>query len=48
MTETFGRETGTDEDYYRIWDRLPGETRDFVPAMMAAAKIGREPARYGF
>ena len=48
MTEAFGRETGTDEDYYRIWDQLPGETRDFVPAMVAAAKIGREPGRYGF
>ena len=48
MTETFGRETGTDEDYYRLWDHLPGETRDFVPAMVAAAKIGREPGRYGF
>jgi membrane-bound lytic murein transglycosylase D len=48
MTEAFGRETGTDEDYYRIWDQLPGETRDFVPAMVAAARIGKEPARYGF
>jgi membrane-bound lytic murein transglycosylase D len=48
MTEAFGRETGSDEDYYRIWDQLPGETRDFVPAMVAAARIGREPARYGF
>ncbi|HYK04852.1 MAG TPA: lytic transglycosylase domain-containing protein [Thermoanaerobaculia bacterium] len=48
MTETFGRETGSDEDYYRIWDQLPGETRDFVPAMVAAAKIGKEPGRYGF
>jgi membrane-bound lytic murein transglycosylase D len=48
MTETFGRETGTDEDYYRLWDQLPGETRDYVPAMVAAAKIGKDPARYGF
>ena len=48
MTEAFGRETGSDEDYYRIWDQLPGETRDFVPAMVAAAKIGKEPGRYGF
>ena len=48
MTETFGRESGTDEDYYRIWDQLPGETRDFVPAMVAAARIGRDPVQYGF
>jgi membrane-bound lytic murein transglycosylase D len=48
MTEAFGREKGSDEDYYRIWDQLPGETRDFVPAMVAAMRIGRNPARYGF
>ncbi len=48
MTEAFGRETGTDEDYYRIWDQLPGETRDYVPAMVAAARIGKDPVRYGF
>ena len=48
MTEATGSEKGTDADYYRIWDQLPGETRDFVPAMVAAAKIGREPGRYGF
>ncbi len=42
MTEATGSEKGTDEDYYRIWDRLPGETRDFVPAIVAAARLGRE------
>lgn len=48
MTEATGAERGTDDEYYRIWDRLPGETRDFVPAMVALRKLGREPARYGF
>lgn len=48
MTEATGKESGTDADYYRIWERLPGETRDFVPVMMAARIIGRDPARYGF
>jgi membrane-bound lytic murein transglycosylase D len=48
MTEATGSERGTDADYYRIWDQLPGETRDFVPAMVALARLGREPARYGF
>ena len=48
MTEATGREMGTDADYYRLWDRWPGETRDFVPAMMAARKIAREPGRFGF
>jgi len=41
MTEATGSEKGTDEDYYRIWDRLPGETRDFVPAIIAAARLAR-------
>ena len=48
MTEATGKESGTDADYYRIWDQLPGETRDFVPAMVAAWRIARDPARYGF
>ena len=48
MTEVTGSEKGPDADYYRIWDQLPGETRDFVPVMVAAARIGKDPARYGF
>jgi membrane-bound lytic murein transglycosylase D len=39
MTDAFGRETGTDDDYFRIWDQLPGETRDYVPAMIAARRV---------
>ncbi len=41
MTEATGAEKGTDADYYRIWNELPGETRDFVPAMVALARIGK-------
>lgn len=48
MTEETGAESGSDADYYRIWDKLPGETRDFVPAMVALARIGRDPQQYGF
>jgi membrane-bound lytic murein transglycosylase D len=48
MKETFGRERGRDRDYYRIWQKLPGETRDFVPAIVALKRIGRDRARYGF
>lgn len=48
MTEETGSERGTDADYYRIWEKLPGETRDFVPALVALARIGREAGRYGF
>lgn len=48
MTEVTGRESGSDADFYRIIDRLTGETRDFVPVMMAARRIARDPTRYGF
>lgn len=48
MVEQTGNDTGTDADYYRIWERLPGETRDYVPAMIALWRIGRDPGRYGF
>jgi membrane-bound lytic murein transglycosylase D len=48
LREATGRKKGTDEDYYRIWNRLPRETRDYVPLMVAAARIGKDPAAYGF
>ncbi|HYR29482.1 MAG TPA: lytic transglycosylase domain-containing protein, partial [Thermoanaerobaculia bacterium] len=48
MTDVTGSEKGTDADYYRIWDQLPGQTRDYVPAMIAAARIGSDPASFGF
>jgi membrane-bound lytic murein transglycosylase D len=48
MREVTGSERGTDADYYRIWDRLPRETRDYVPLMIAAARIAKDPAAYGF
>jgi membrane-bound lytic murein transglycosylase D len=48
MREVTGSERGTDQDYYRIAPRLPKETRDYVPKMIAAARIAKEPARYGF
>lgn len=44
MAEATGSERGTDEDYYRIWDQLPGETRDYIPATIALARIGRARA----
>lgn len=44
MSEATGAEVGTDADYYRIWDLLPGETRDFVPAMVALMRIGEKSA----
>jgi hypothetical protein len=48
MHKNFRREEGRDRDYYRIWNKLPGETRDYVPAIIALKRIGREPAKYGF
>lgn len=48
MRETTGSEKGTDEGYWDIWDRLPSETRDYVPLMLAMGHIAKEPAKYGF
>lgn len=48
MKQVTGSTKGTDADYYRIASRLPQETRDYVPKMIAAARIAKEPARYGF
>jgi membrane-bound lytic murein transglycosylase D len=48
MREVTGSERGTDADYYRIASRLPRETRDYVPKLIAAARIAKEPTRYGF
>lgn len=48
MREEFGREKGTDDDYYRIWDRLPRETRDYVPLMIAAGRISKDAEAHGF
>jgi membrane-bound lytic murein transglycosylase D len=48
MREETGSERGREESYYAIWDRLPRETRDYVPLMVAAARISKEPAKYGF
>jgi membrane-bound lytic murein transglycosylase D len=48
MKEVTGRTRGTDADFYRISSRLPKETRDYVPKLIAAAQIGKNPTRYGF
>jgi len=49
MRQQFGRErANSEQDYYRILNRLPAETRDYVPLMIAAARITKDPARYGF
>lgn len=49
MKQVTGSEKATsEEDYYRIWSRLPKETRDYVPKMIAAARIAKDPKAYGF
>lgn len=39
---------GDDGLFWMIDQFLPRETRDYVPLMLAAAHIGKDPARYGF
>jgi membrane-bound lytic murein transglycosylase D len=34
--------------FWRIAPHLPQETRDYVPLMLAAGHIGKEPEKYGF
>jgi soluble lytic murein transglycosylase-like protein len=48
MRETTGSEKGSDEGYWSIWERLPRETRDYVPLMLAMGHIAKEPDKYGF
>ena len=48
MRQVTGREKGTDADYYRISNLLPRETREYVPMMIAAARISKDPGKYGF
>lgn len=48
MKQVTGSEKGTDADYYRISKLLPKETQDYVPMMIAAGRISKEPSKYGF
>jgi membrane-bound lytic murein transglycosylase D len=48
LRERAGNARGEEELYWRISPFLPRETRDYVPMMLAAGHIGKEPARYGF
>lgn len=47
MREVTGRQRGKDADFWRIRGRLPSETREYVPLMVAAALVGKEPHKYG-
>lgn len=48
MRQTTGSERGSDADFWRIAARLPRETRDYVPLMLAAGHIGKQPDEFGF
>ena len=48
MTSTFGSEKGSDENYWSIGEKLPRETRDYVPLMIAAGHIAKNPGSHGF
>lgn len=41
MKRVTGRTSGTDADFYRIAPALPRETREYVPKLIAAARVGK-------
>ncbi|MQA89231.1 MAG: transglycosylase SLT domain-containing protein [Gemmatimonas sp.] len=48
MRQRFGTERGKDSHFWTIASQLPRETRDYVPLMLAAAFIAKDPEKYGF
>jgi hypothetical protein len=42
-----GKSKGTDADFFRIMHTLPQETRDYVPKLIAATRVGNAHAKYG-
>ena len=48
LRERTGSARGEEALYWQISPFLPRETRDYVPMILAAGHIGKEPARYGF
>ena len=47
LRKTTGRTTGSDADFFLIMPNLPRETQDYVPKLIATARVGNDPARYG-
>lgn len=48
LRQRVGRQGGDDGMFWMIDQFLPRETRDYVPLMLAAAFIGKDPEAYGF
>ena len=47
LRKVTGQTRGTDEDFFRILSALPKETQDYVPKLIATARVGSDPERYG-
>jgi membrane-bound lytic murein transglycosylase D len=47
LRQVTGQTRGTDADFFRILTALPKETQDYVPKLIATARVGSDPARYG-
>jgi membrane-bound lytic murein transglycosylase D len=47
LRKTTGKTKGTDEDFWLIMPKLPKETQDYVPKLIATARIGNDPTKYG-
>ena len=47
LRKTTGKTTGTDEDFWLILPKLPKETQDYVPKLIATSRIGNDPTKYG-
>lgn len=47
LQKVTGRSTGTDADFFKILPVLPRETQDYVPKLIASARVGNDPGQYG-
>jgi membrane-bound lytic murein transglycosylase D len=47
LRKVTGKTQGTDEDFFRILSSLPRETQDYVPKLIASARVGSNPGEYG-
>ena len=47
LQRVLGRKTGSDADFFKILPVLPRETQDYVPKLIASARVGNSPRTYG-
>ncbi len=47
LRKVTGKSQGTDADFFRILSSLPRETQDYVPKLIASARVGSEMERAG-